>query len=105
MREDRGNSGERIGGVKYSTTPPVGVELMQYFDRLPANIRRVIAAAPFNYDTVKIARALDTGFPARRMEIDLIHSSHEFTERAYEERGFDPFAARALTRHALGDLR
>lgn len=87
MIDRRGNSGERVEGVRYTPRPPSSVEIMQAYDLLPSPVRRAIAEAPANYNPVEIQRALAQGFPARQMELDLRFASMEFIERAYAERG------------------
>jgi hypothetical protein len=86
MPDPRGNSGEHVEGMRYSPRPPDSAEIMQHFDILPAPIRRAIAEAPANFNTIEIAKALRSGFPAKRMEIDLRLASKEFIKRAYAER-------------------
>ncbi len=81
------NRGDRIGGVKYSNGGSSPAERMQAFDMLPKKLRRAIADAPYNFDTIEIARWLRDGLAPTRAEIHVLMTSRQIVELAYAERG------------------
>lgn len=59
---------------------------MDAFDRLPKRLRRVVAEAPFNFDTIEILKQVRWGRDVRAIEIDILLAAKEYAEAAMKAR-------------------